>query len=618
MSTARELQRMGFDATIYEGRSEAGGAPRYFISPLRRNPDILQAEVQQVQDLGVKFELNSKLADLDHLKEKYDHVVVCSGLQQGKTLPNIVGYSAIDFFASSNTDGKLAKQLAEDKRVVVIGGGSVAMDAAITCRALGALDITVTFPESHDNVPADLDKVKLAQNAIATLLPERVVVSYDEAASVLQIRHVTRHKEVSTLYADTVIHAIGQDRCPVTVTLLNHDNVEYAGDAVNGGATVVQAIAEGKQVAERIARQSIGHSLSELDRLRWEGEEALQIDFCGIKFPNPFCLSSSPVSNTAEMCARAFDAGWGGVVYKTLNLDKEQEILHPSPRLSAVHVGSSRMGIGLQNVEQISDRRLTDNLADISWLKENYPSNILGVSVMGFSESGWKELARAAEVNGADWIELKFSCPQMRNEAGGHRVGQDADLIERFTAAAKSACSIPVVAKMTPNLTDMLPQALAAQRGRADGVSAVNTFKSISHVHLDYSDTRGFIYKPQPNIQGASSISGFSGPACRPMALRFIADLAKDPRLTIPISGMGGIRTWKDATEFLSLGASNLQCTTAVMRHGINLVEDLKDGLLRHLRRLGHESLSEVVGASLPAASGQYRPQYRGRVVDYS
>jgi dihydropyrimidine dehydrogenase (NAD+) subunit PreA len=258
------------------------------------------------------------------------------------------------------------------------------------------------------------------------------------------------------------------------------------------------------------------------------------------------------------------------------------------------------MGIGIQNMEQISDRSLADNLANISWLKSHYPHQILGVSVMGFTNDGWATLARAAQDNGADWIELNFSCPHLiHNDAVGHEVGQNIDLIEQFTAAAKSNCSIPLVAKMTPNLADMVPAALAAQQGGADAISAINTFKSISHVHFDYLKDHQH-YQPQPNVQGFSSISGFSGPACRPMALRFIADLALDPRLTIPISGMGGLYTWRDAVEFLSLGASNLQCSTAVMHHGVEIIDDLKDGLLRHLRRLGHDSVNDIVGASLP------------------
>jgi dihydropyrimidine dehydrogenase (NAD+) subunit PreA len=565
--------------------------------------DLVAEEVDRVRALGVNIVCNHQVGDVRALEKEYDHVVVSPGLQRGRKLPHIRGLAAVEFLESSNTDGVLAKAGVEGKRVVVIGGGSVAMDAAVMSKTLGASSVTAVFVESLDDMPADVDEIKQAQNYHITMLPERVVENMSDDGMGLHVRHVSQDDECDMLHADTVIMAIGQEQDSDTVAnLLNHEQVEYAGDAVNGGATVVQAVAEGKQVAERISLSSTGRSFSDLDKMQAEGEEALKIEFCGIEFPNPFCLSSSPVSNTAEMCARAFDAGWGGVIYKTLNLDKEQEIFHPSPRLHAVHdlTGSSRICIGLQNVEQISDRSLADNLADIVWLKKKYPSHVLGVSVMGFSESGWKTLVRAAEDHGADWVELNFSCPQMRNTLAGHKVGQDVDLIERFTAAAKSACSIPVVAKMTPNITDMVPAALAAQQGGADAVSAVNTFKAISHVNVDYSDGHGANYRPQPNIEGVSSISGFSGPACRPLALRFIAEMAQDSRLTIPISGMGGIYSWRDAVEFLSLGASNLQCTTAVMHHGLHIIDDLKDGLMRHLLRLGHDHVSEIVGASLP------------------
>jgi len=602
LSTAREMQRLGFDATIFEARPEAGGALRYYLSPVRMDHNLVKEEIDRVSDLGVKIACNHRISDIRALEKEFDHVVVSPGLQRGRKLPHIPGLSALEFLESSNSDKTLANNAVEGKRVVVVGGGSVAMDAAVTSKALGASSVTAVFVEPLDEMRADVDEIRLAQEHHVTMIPERVVENVNEDGVSLRIRHVNQEDEFDVLHADTVIMAIGQEPAVDAVAnLLHHEHITYAGDAISGGATVVQAVAEGKQVAERLSMESTGRSFADLDKLRLKDEEALQIEFCGITFPNPFCLSSSPVSNTAEMCARAFDAGWGGVVYKTLNLETEQEILHPSPRLGAVHdlSESSRIGIGLQNVEQISDRTLADNLNDISWLKQKYPSNVLGVSVMGFSESGWKTLVRAAEDHGADWVELNFSCPQMRSEKGGHRVGQDVDLIERYTAAAKSACSLPVVVKMTPNLTDMVPEALAAQQGGADAVSAVNTFKSISHVNVDYSEIDGDRYKPQPNVEGFSSISGFSGQACRPMALRFIAEMAQDARLTIPISGMGGIYTWHDAVEFLSLGASNLQCTTAVMHHGVHIVEDLKDGLLRHLRRLGLDNVSDIIGAGL-------------------
>ena len=197
---------------------------------------------------------------------------------------------------------------------------------------------------------------------------------------------------------------------------------------------------------------------------------------------------------------------------------------------------------------------------------------------------------------GAHILELNFSCPQMARSDAGHRVGQDFGLIEKYTAAAKRACNIPVIAKMTPNITDMLPAALAAQQGGADGISAINTLKSISHVDLDASGASS--YQVLPNISGHSAISGFSGKAGRPIGLRFVSELAQDRRLTIPISGMGGIYTWRDAAEYILLGSSNLQVTTSVMQHGVGIVDEMKDGLRRHMIKNDVRTVSELIGRS--------------------
>ena len=182
----------------------------------------------------------------------------------------------------------------------------------------------------------------------------------------------------------------------------------------------------------------------------------LSINFCGIKFENPFCLSSSPVGNHAEMCARAYDAGWGGIVYKTLGLEKSFKIVMPSPRLSVYNYMDKRF-VGLQNAEQITDRNIKDNIRDIAWLKKNYPNKVLISSIMGYSDDDWIELAKRSEDAGADMLELNFSCPQMARKDAGHRIGQDFGSVSHFTEVVKKACNIPVMAKMTPNITDMIP-----------------------------------------------------------------------------------------------------------------------------------------------------------------
>ena len=316
---------------------------------------------------------------------------------------------------------------------------------------------------------------------------------------------------------------------------------------------------------------------------------SLKVDFCGVEFPNPFCLSSSPVGNTYEMCARAFDMGWGGVVYKTVGLDYEVKITHPSPRLNALNRGLQKV-VGLQNVEQISDRSTNDNFADIARLKKDYPDKALVASIMGLTHANdWVELAKRAQDAGADMLECNFSCPQMTVEGTGHKAGQDTAVVEKLTSMTKAACSIPVMAKMTPNVADMLPLALAAKRGGADAISAINTVKAITGVDVEKCI-------PMPNVGGKSSSSGYSGTAVKPIALRFIADMAKDGELKLPLSGMGGIYTWIDAVEFLLLGATTLQVTTAILQYGYRIVEDMAEGLQDYLVDHGYSSVQEMIG----------------------
>lgn len=320
---------------------------------------------------------------------------------------------------------------------------------------------------------------------------------------------------------------------------------------------------------------------------------SIAVEFCGVKMPNPFLLSSSPVGNTYDMCARAMDIGWGGVVYKTIGPDYDVKITHPSPRLNAMHRGAQRV-VGLQNVEQISDRATADNWKDVARLKKNYPDRAIIASVMGLTHANdWAELAKAAEGAGADMIECNFSCPQMTVEGTGHKAGQDTAVVERLTEITKRACNIPVMAKMTPNVADMLPLALAAKNGGADAISAINTVKAITAVDLDR-------LVPLPNIAGRSSTSGYSGQAVKPIGLRFISDMARDPRLALPLSGMGGIYTWIDAVEYMLLGATTLQVTTAILQHGYRIVEDMKEGLQDYLADHGYSSAMEIIGKALP------------------
>lgn len=312
----------------------------------------------------------------------------------------------------------------------------------------------------------------------------------------------------------------------------------------------------------------------------------LSITFCGVKFPNPFCLSSSPVGNCYEMCAKAYDTGWGGVVFKTIGFFIANEV---SPRFD--HLVKEDTGfIGFKNMEQIAEHPLEENLAALRRLKEDYPDKVLIASIMGENEQQWEELARLVQEAGADMIECNFSCPQMTSHAMGSDVGQSPELVEKYCRAVKRGSTLPMLAKMTPNIGDMCEVALAAKRGGADGIAAINTVKSITNIDLNQKIG-------MPIVNGKSSISGYSGKAVKPIALRFIQQMRTHPELRdFPISGIGGIETWEDAAEFLLLGAATLQVTTGIMQYGYRIVEDMASGLSHYLADQGFDSLQEMVG----------------------
>jgi dihydropyrimidine dehydrogenase (NAD+) subunit PreA len=368
----------------------------------------------------------------------------------------------------------------------------------------------------------------------------------------------------------------------------SHPQIFAGGDLVAPGKTVSTAVRDGKKAADAIVE---AFPLRQQVKAPSRARPDLEIEFCGLRFLNPFCLSSSPVANTAEMVSRAFDAGWGGAVFKTCGLEEDYKIIDPTPRLNALHHADRRF-IGLQNIEMISERPFQQNLKDIAWLKKHYPDRVLMVSVMGYSEEGWKELAVRVADAGADLLELNFSCPQMAVEGAGHKIGQAYDILERYTRVVKQAVPIPVMAKMTPNITDMVEPALAAKRGGADAISAINTLRAITEVDLD-------TFSPKPSIQGRGSISGYSGPAVKPIALRFVAELAQSKELGLPVSGLGGLETWQDAAMFLLMGASNLQCTTGIMRYGYRIIEPLVSGLTDYLEDKNLKSVGELVGRGL-------------------
>jgi dihydropyrimidine dehydrogenase (NAD+) subunit PreA len=253
--------------------------------------------------------------------------------------------------------------------------------------------------------------------------------------------------------------------------------------------------------------------------------------------------------------------------------------------------------MGFKNVEQLSDHSVAENMEIFRRLKQNYPTKFILASIMGQNEAEWEELSRLCEENGADAIELNFSCPNMMDDGLGSDIGQVPELVERFTAAARRGAKIPILAKLTPNVAVMSPAAEAARRGGADGIAAINTIKSIIGVNPH-------TYVSAPAVHGMSAVGGYSGNAVKPIALRFIAELGKNPKLQgLHVSAMGGIETWRDALEFIHLGAGSIQVTTAVMQYGYRIIEDLKAGLAYYLAEKGFVSVKEARGLALDSIS---------------
>jgi dihydropyrimidine dehydrogenase (NAD+) subunit PreA len=322
----------------------------------------------------------------------------------------------------------------------------------------------------------------------------------------------------------------------------------------------------------------------------------LRIDFAGIRSPNPFWLASAPPSNSGGQVHRAFEAGWGGVVWKTIG----PPVLNVSNRYGAWHYGGQRM-LGINNVELISDRPLEVNLREIAEVKRAWPDRAVIASAMVDSKpEAWHDIVRKIEDTGADGIELNYGCPHGMSERGmGSAVGQVPEYCEQITGWVMQVARIPVIVKLTPNITNIVAPARAAVKARANALSLINTVNSITAVDLDTLEI-------SPNIGGKGGHGGYAGPAVKPIALNMVSALGADQVVRgsgLPISAMGGISTWRDAAEFLLLGAGSLQVCTAVMHYGFRIIEDLCDGLSNWMDSKGFASIDDVRGRSLPHIS---------------
>ncbi|MEE9372384.1 MAG: NAD-dependent dihydropyrimidine dehydrogenase subunit PreA [Saprospiraceae bacterium] len=311
-------------------------------------------------------------------------------------------------------------------------------------------------------------------------------------------------------------------------------------------------------------------------------------DLAGIRSPNPFWLASAPPTNSGYQIMKAFDAGWGGAVWKTLGVP----VINVSSRYGAAHYRDSRM-MGFNNIELITDRPLIDNLKEIEEVKKYFPDHAVIASLMVQSRAEWHQIIKDVQNAGADGIELNFGCPHGMCERGmGSAVGQEPSVLKTITQWAKEVANVPVIVKLTPNITDITEPARAAAEGGADAISLINTIQSIVNVDLD-------TFIPNPQVDGKSTSGGYCGPAVKPIALNMVKNCANDNKVNIPISGIGGIENWKDAVEHILLGASNVQVCTAAMHYGFGIVREMTSGLEQYMDDKGFEKLEDFIGKSV-------------------
>ncbi|MBW4889564.1 NAD-dependent dihydropyrimidine dehydrogenase subunit PreA [Mucilaginibacter sp. HMF5004] len=314
-------------------------------------------------------------------------------------------------------------------------------------------------------------------------------------------------------------------------------------------------------------------------------------DFLGIKSPNPFWLASAPPTDKKINVMRAFEAGWGGVVWKTLG----SQVKNVSSRYSAVDYHGSRV-MGFNNIELISDRPLDINLKEIREVLKEFPDRAMVISLMADNtKESWHELIKKVEDTGAHGLELNFGCPHGMTERGmGAAVGQDPEIARMVVEWVMEIATIPVITKLTPNVHSVVPTGLASVLGGTDALSLINTIQSVTGVDLDS-------FVPNPNVAGKSTFGGYCGPAVKPIALKMLTTIAQNETTRkVPISGIGGVSTWRDAVEFMLLGASNVQVCTAAMKHGFRIVEDMIEGLNYWMDEKGFKKLDDFIGKSVP------------------
>jgi len=651
LSCAAELARRGFAVTVFERNRELGGIPQAAIPGFRASGETLAHDLGLVRALGVVFRPDEAVPSALALREGgFGAVFVATGAAGSPPL-RIAGEEAPQVLAAIAwlRAAKAGRSERLGRRVVVIGGGNTAIDAARLARRLGS-DVSVLYRRRREDMPAHREEVDAALGEGIELLLRVEPIAFLRGAGMdaplagVRLQRVRWSEpgrgarlrepdgEPFDLPCDCALVAIGlaPDQALGLATdaqgrilrdgrsgMTSVAGIFAGGDAVSGAGLVVEAVAAGKAAAEAIEEYLATRCASagareakEEDAPAAEGaaraaraprsvrrpvyrapRAELSVRFCGIECEHPFLLAAGPPTDDLEMVRRALAAGWAGAVLKTTSVAGTRVSL-ANPMMSAPREDLGRLD-ALGNIDLISIHPLEVIAERVRALKREFPEKLIAASMMGSRRADWVALAATLDEAGADLIECSFSCPQgTLGSAPGAMIAQDAALVRRVAGWVKSAARrAPVVIKITPQVADVGAVAAAVREAGCDGICASNSVPALTG--LDATS-----WAPQPDLDGLSTYSGLTGPAVKPVTLRTIAEVARHGGL--PVTGTGGPLTWEDAVEFMLVGATTVQFCTAVMRYGFDIVADLREGLGDYLDRRGLASARELIGRALP------------------
>ena len=645
LACAAGLALRGFAVAVFDREPHAGGLLWSVLPPWRLPAEVLDHDISLVEALGVTFCLGRSVAAPDALlAEGFAAVFVAAGAAQpvslgidGEDHPRV--HDALDLLRRAKTD----RPLELGRRVAVIGGGDTAIDAARTARR-GGCDVAVLYRRTRGDMPAYDPEVTAAWDEGIEWLFRVVPLAIEGAPAgrgsdptgappiagvrLQRVRWAEAGRAARSwesegqpflFVCDDVIVAAGLR--PMTVAT-DRPGVFVGGDAATGPSTAVEAVARGRAAAEQIDEYLTSHGArvgalpapvappeppqpsGARDLYRLPRAE-LAVTFCGVRFENPFVLAAAPGTDDLEMLRGALRAGWAGAVLKTTSVEGTPVPL-VYPMISAVEF-EGRGIAALGNIDLISTHHVDEVESRIGTLKAEFPTRAIIASIMGGTREDWESLTRRVAAAGADLIECSFSCPQgTLGSRPGFMLGQDPERVRTVAGWVKQAAGrTPVVIKITPQVADIVEIARAAADAGCDAICASNTIPSLTGINLE-------TWTPEPDVVGASTYSGLSGPAIRPLTLRTIAEIARHTGL--PITGTGGPTTWRDAVQFMLVGATTVQFCTAVMCYGRDIIEDLCEGLAHYLDRRGLRSPRELVGGALPRIVA-HEALPRGRAV---